>query len=283
MTRPIPLLTRLSDRADTADAWICDIWGVLHNGKAAFESAKTACATFRQQGGVVVLVSNAPRPASAVAAQLAGFGITNASYDAIVTSGDVTRTMLENRPPVPFLHVGPDRDHGIFAGLGWQETVAARAELILCSGLEDDTVDTPDTYREQFTELVGRGIPMWCANPDIKVERGHQVVWCAGALAQLYAQLGGDVTYAGKPHMPVYDTALATIARIAGRTVPASRVLAIGDGINTDIRGAAGAGIPSLFIASAIHVDGALSPEKLHALFAPLPFRPVAAMDTLAY
>lgn len=281
MTNTIPILSRLSERAASADAWLCDIWGVMHNGKAAFAEAKAACTAFRAGGGIVVLVSNAPRPASAVAAQLAGYGISDACFDLIVTSGDVARAMMQNRPRVPFVHVGPDRDHGIFAGLGWPETDAAQAELILCSGLEDDTVETPDSYRELFTELVGRGVPMLCANPDIKVERGHEVVWCAGALAQLYARLGGDVTYAGKPHMPVYDTALAEIARLAGREIPRDRVLAIGDGVNTDIRGAAGAGIASLFIASAVHVDGPLTPAKLDALFTPLGFRPVAAMDAL--
>lgn len=282
MTISIPLLSNLSERP-AAQAWLCDIWGVLHNGKSAFEGAKAATAAFRKSGGIVVLVSNAPRPASVVAKHLQTFGITEASYDAIVTSGDVTRSMMQARKPVPFLHVGPDRDHGIFAGLDWPETDAANAELLLCSGLEDDQLEQPDNYRDLFVDLVGRGIPMICANPDIKVERGHEVIYCAGALAELYASLGGDVTYAGKPHKPVYDTALAAIAKLAGREIARDRVLAIGDGINTDIRGAAGAGIPSLFIASAIHVDGPLSRAKLDALFAPLPFRPAAAMDALVF
>lgn len=280
MTTPIPLLSSLSERP-AADAWLCDIWGVLHNGKSAFEGAKAATAAFRKAGGIVVLVSNAPRPASVVARHLQTFGITADSYDAIVTSGDVTRSLMQSRAPVPFVHIGPDRDHGIFAGLDWPETDATNAELLLCSGLEDDQLETPDTYRDVFVELVGRGIPMICANPDIRVERGDEVIYCAGALAQLYASLGGDVTYAGKPHKPVYDTALATISGLAGRDIGHDRVLAIGDGINTDIRGAAGVGIPSLFIASAIHVDGPLSQAKLDALFAPLPFRPSAAMDAL--
>lgn len=283
MTSPIPLLARLSDRKEPTEAWLCDIWGVLHNGKAAFESAKVATAAFRKQGGIVVLVSNAPRPASVVATHLETFGITADAYDTIVTSGDVTRTIMQARKPAPFLHIGPDRDHGIFAGLDWLETGADDAEVLLCSGLEDDQLESPDTYRDLFVDLVGRGIPMLCANPDIKVERGHEVIYCAGALAELYTSLGGDVTYAGKPHKPVYDAALATIARIAGRDVPKSRVLAIGDGVNTDIRGAAGVGIPSVFIASAIHVDGPLTSTKLDALFAPLPFRPTAAMDALVF
>lgn len=283
MTAPIPILSRLSEYADRADAWLCDIWGVMHNGKAAFEGAKAACTTFRNEGGIVVLVSNAPRPANVVASHLETFGITGACYDAIVTSGDVTRTIMQMRAPVAFVHVGPDRDLGIFAGLDWPQVDAERAELLLCSGLHDDKLETPENYRDLFTGLVGRGVPMLCANPDIKVERGPEVVYCAGALAQLYETLGGDVTYAGKPHKPVYDAAVATIARIAGRDIDRSRVLAIGDGVNTDIRGAAGVGIASLFIASAIHVDGPLTPAKLTTLFAPLPFRPAAAMDELVF
>lgn len=281
MTSEIPILTRLSERAERADAWLCDIWGVMHNGKAAFDGAMAACTAFRKDGGIVVLVSNAPRPAEVVAKHLETFGIRAACYDAIVTSGDVTRSIMQSRQPVPFLHVGPDRDLGIFAGLGWPQVGEADAELLLCSGLHDDKLETPENYRDLFVDLAGRGVPMLCANPDIKVERGHEVVYCAGALAALYESLGGDVTYAGKPHKPVYDAALATIARLAGRTIANARVLAIGDGVNTDIRGAAGVGVPSLFIASAIHVDGRLTKAKLEALFAPLPFRPAAAMEGL--
>lgn len=281
MTSTIPILARLSERADTADAWLCDIWGVMHNGKAAFDNAKSACTTYRKTGGIVVLVSNAPRPAEVVAKHLETFGITSACYDAIVTSGDVTRSIMRARKPAPFLHVGPDRDLGIFAGLGWPQVADDKAELLLCSGLHDDKLETPENYRDLFVNLAGRGVPMLCANPDIKVERGQEVVYCAGALAQLYESLGGDVTYAGKPHKPVYDAALAMIARIAGRGIARERVLAIGDGVNTDIRGAAGVGLPSLFIASAIHVDGALTKAKLDAIFASLPFRPIAAMDGL--
>ncbi len=282
MTRPIPIIPRLSDWSSKPDAWLCDIWGVMHNGKTAFEDAKTACTAYRKQGGIVVLVSNAPRPAEVVAKHLETFGITGACYDAIVTSGDVTRAIMQARTPVPFLHVGPDRDLGIFAGLGWPQANEDEAELLLCSGLHDDRLESPDNYRDLFVGLTGRGVPMLCANPDIKVERGDEVVYCAGALAQLYESLGGDVTYAGKPHKPVYDAALATIARIAGREIHKDRVLAIGDGVNTDIRGAAGVGIPSLFIASAIHIDGPLTQAKLDALFAPLAFKPAAAMDGLA-
>jgi HAD superfamily hydrolase (TIGR01459 family) len=283
MQPTIPILSKLSQMPHRSDAWLCDIWGVLHNGHKAFADAVEACMRFRRAGGIVVLVSNAPRPNSVVAKQLqATYGITNDAYDAIISSGDVARQILINtHGSAQMLHIGPDRDVGIFEGLRIKLVEAERADLVLCSGLYDDTTETAETYRPMFASLLARGVPMLCANPDVKVERGEQIVWCAGALAALYADMGGDVTYAGKPHAPVYAVASSTIDRLAGQPIARERILAIGDGINTDIKGAAAAGIPSLFVASAIHVEGALTATKLKALFNPLPFQPLAAMSAL--
>jgi HAD superfamily hydrolase (TIGR01459 family) len=280
---PIPILERLSDRTDPTEAWLCDIWGVMHNGEAAFPDAVAACCRFRGEGGIVILVSNAPRPHHAVARQLAALGIDASCYDAIVSSGDVTREALKAQRATPMLHVGPARDHGIFEDLDLDVVAEAHAKLLLCTGLFDDTTETPETYRASFTRLVARGVPMICANPDIKVERGDRVIWCAGGLAALYEDLGGVVTYCGKPHMGIYDAAFATIDRLKRRPVPRARIVAIGDGINTDIKGAAAAGIPSVYIRSAIHMPEPLTPATLAALFAPLPMRPAAALAALAY
>jgi HAD superfamily hydrolase (TIGR01459 family) len=283
MQSAIPILSKLSDLPHRSDAWLCDIWGVLHNGHKAFADAVEACMRFRRAGGIVVLVSNAPRPNTVVGKQLqSNYGITNDAYDAIISSGDVARQMLiETHLSARMLHIGPERDFGIFDDLKMSLVDAAKADLILCSGLYDDATETAETYQAMFAALLERRVPMLCANPDVKVERGEQIVWCAGALAALYAEMGGEVIYAGKPHAPVYAVASATIDKLAGMPIARERILAIGDGINTDIKGAAAAGIPSLFVASAIHVDGALTASKLKGLFDPLPFRPLAAMNAL--
>ena len=279
----IPILSRLSERTAATEAWLCDIWGVMHNGRAAFADAIAACHQFRAAGGVVILISNAPRPHHVVATQLVALGIDNTCYDAILSSGDVTRDLLRARAGTPTHHIGPERDHGIFEGLGLRLVGADKAELLLCSGLFDDTAETPDTYRTTFEGQAARGVPMICANPDVHVERNGQIIWCAGGLAALYETMGGRVTYAGKPHAAVYDTAFAMIDRIAKRPIPRPHILAIGDGVNTDIKGAASVGIPSIYVQSAIHLSGALTPAALAALFDPLALRPDAAMVSLVW
>lgn len=279
----IPLTTSISPLAAATDAWLVDIWGVMHNGVTPFEDAVRACMTFRRIGGTVMLLSNAPRPAASVAEQLRRIGVSDQAYDMILTSGDAARAMIAKLAGRPVFHLGPERDLPIYAGLGVDRAPLAEASAIVCTGLFDDETETPEDYRDILREAYGRDLRMICANPDLKVERGGKVVWCAGGVAALYAELGGEVEYAGKPFRPIYDLAFAELARQRGRKIARERILAIGDGIKTDIAGAGGMGLRSVFIASGIHVDGDLDAASLGRLFANAPAQPVAAMRALAW
>ena len=279
----IPILASIADLAPTSDAWIVDVWGVMHNGARAFAAAGEACRRFRAGGGIVMLLSNAPRPFSAVVAQMAGFGVDPASYDGGVTSGDATRGMIESWAGRPLLHIGPARDLGLFAGLDVRLGTAEDAEAIVCSGLYDDTKETPASYEALFDKLAARGLPMICANPDLVVERGDRLVYCAGSLAAVYAAKGGKVLYAGKPYLPIYERTFAEIERLKAAAVPKSRILAIGDGLDTDLKGAHAAGLRSVLIASAVHLPGGLNEDTLGRLFADRPFAPVAALPALVW
>jgi HAD superfamily hydrolase (TIGR01459 family) len=284
MTAPtIAMQSSIAHLAPEFDAWLVDIWGVMHNGARAFKAACAATGTFRANGGVVVLISNAPRPFPAVARHLDALGVPAHAYDTGVTSGDVTRGLIELWQGRAILHIGPERDRGLFAGFDVRLTPAEAADGVVCSGLYDDTRETPADYAPLFDGLLARRIPMICANPDIVVERGSQLVYCAGALAAAYAAKGGAVLYAGKPHLPIYTRAFAAIDTIAGRHIPKNRILAIGDGINTDLLGAHDAGIRSLFIASAVHLPGGLEERALSDLFVSRPFQPIAALASLAW
>ena len=284
MTRPaIPIQSSISAAAPDSQAWLVDIWGVLHNGARAFPAACKACRTFRGKGGIVVLISNAPRPFTAVVPHLTSLGVPADTYDTGITSGDVTRGLLEAWRGRRVLHIGPERDLGLFTGLDVTLAPAEAAEAVVCSGFYDDTKETPADYAGLFEGLLARRLPMICANPDIKVERGGELVWCAGALAADYQAKSGEVVYAGKPYLPIYQRALGIIDALAGRPVSKDGVLAIGDGLETDLRGAHAAGLPSVFIASAIHAPGGLSADVLRDLFAARPFAPVAALPALAW
>jgi HAD superfamily hydrolase (TIGR01459 family) len=280
---PIPILASVAPLAAGFDAFVCDIWGVIHNGVAAYPQAVEACLKFRAAGGIVVLLTNAPRPAGAVEVQLAKLAVPRQAYDAVVTSGDLTRSLIADRAGAPLFHLGPERDRGLFEGLDVRCVEAEAAEVVVCSGLFDDTRETPEDYRARLAGLAARRLPMICANPDIVVERGTQLVYCAGALAALYEELGGKVVYAGKPHLPIYERVSEVVATIKGRAVPSSRMLAIGDGIKTDIEGALRAGMRAVFVASAVHVEEPLEEATLPALFEGAAGRPVAAMRALAW
>jgi HAD superfamily hydrolase (TIGR01459 family) len=238
----------LKELAGHYDALLCDVWGVLHNGVAAFPAAVDAIARFRRTAGPVVLITNSPRPYPSIREQLRRLGVHDDAYDVAVTSGDVTRAVISARPGVKLLHLGPDRDLPFYEGLDVVLVPEQEAELISCTGLRDDVVETPEDYRAELERLVGRGLPMVCANPDIVVERGDRLVYCAGALARLYTELGGAAILAGKPHPPIYEAAKRHIARLGG-----SKVLAIGDGLPTDIRGAVDNGYPVLLVTGGIH------------------------------
>jgi len=248
-----PLASGLSAMIADYDLILCDVWGVVHNGIASFPAACAALGRARAGGAQVVLVSNAPRPNTAIIAMLDGLGVPRSSYDAIVTSGDVTRTLLASRPGAKVFHLGPERDLPTYDGLDVVLAPLAEAELVVCSGLFDDTVETPDDYADMLAQMKARDLPFICSNPDLVVERGNSLIYCAGAIAKAYEDIGGDTTYCGKPYRPIYDTALALAEQLRGAAVDRARVLGIGDALRTDIAGANDAGFDSLFIAGGIH------------------------------
>ena len=236
------------------DAVICDVWGVLHNGVAAYAAASDALVRLRETGVKVLLLTNAPRPSEPIHEQLAALGVARAAYDDLLTSGDGTRAVLADRAERRVAHIGPDRDLALYDGLSHLLVADDEAEIIVCTGLADDTRETPDDYRTRLAAFAARGLHLVCANPDIVVERGTQKVWCAGAVARLYAdEFGGAVTLVGKPHAPVYDEARRRVAALVGRPVDDARILAIGDGLPTDIRGAHAQGFDVLFVTAGIH------------------------------
>jgi HAD superfamily hydrolase (TIGR01459 family) len=279
----IPIITSIQPVAEATFAWFADIWGVMHNGVRPFPEACDACERFRQQGGIVLLLSNSPRPREGVAQQLDRIGVPRTSWDVIVSSGDVARTMIERYAGRPILHLGPERDLAIFAGLDVERVGPDRAKAVVCTGLFDDDRETPADYAVTLAACTKRALPMICANPDIEVERDGRLVYCAGALARAYESLGGKVDYAGKPYLPIYELAFATLQSLRPGAGEPSRVLAIGDGIHTDIAGAMAAGVRSVFVASGLHASGGLDASSLEALFAASPLRPVAAMTKLAW
>src|ERR1700733_10693194 len=255
------ILSSLSEIASDYDALVCDVWGVLHDGTAARPDACAALKRFREERGRVVLLSNAPRPKRDVEAMFARLGVALDCYDEIVTSGIATRADLERRRPRRMFHLGPERDRGIFEGLGIALTDIADAEIVLNSGLFDDDVETPEDYRDRLAQMKARGLLMLCANPDWVVQRGGKLIHCAGALADAYEKIGGEVVYYGKPMTAIYEFVRAA-APCAGR------MLAIGDGLHTDIKGANAAGIDALFIADGIHGEevGDMSPAHMAEL-----------------
>lgn len=248
------MIAGLSTLAEAYDGVICDVWGVLHNGVSPYPAAADALARFRALGKAAVLLTNAPRPALAIEDLLSRqYGIGPTSYDEIVTSGSVARKVFENESRRRLFHIGPQHNVGLFEGLDVELVGENEAEYVVLTGLFDDETESPETYRPMFRRLIERGLKAYCANPDVIVERGDRLVYCAGALARLYVELGGDTTIIGKPYKPVYDAALAAIDRALGRPVEKSRVLAIGDGLPTDIKGACGQGFDVLMVTAGIH------------------------------
>ncbi|MCX5497342.1 TIGR01459 family HAD-type hydrolase [Kaistia dalseonensis] len=274
-----PRIAGLSALSPLYPVLLCDVWGVLHNGVVSSPPARNALLRHREAGGTVVLITNAPRLSPFVVEQISDLGVEPECYDAIVTSGDVTRALLAARGPVKTLHIGTDQHLTLYDGLDLELVEADAAEIISCTGLYDDEQESPDDYDAMLKSLAARGLPMICANPDIVVERGHKLIWCAGALAERYRSFGGTTFIAGKPHAPIYDEALTQAARIRGDAIARERVLAIGDGAPTDLKGAYSQGLDVLFVSGGIHAasfgpaanpDGAavsrfMSEEKLGA------------------
>jgi HAD superfamily hydrolase (TIGR01459 family) len=282
----IQVLSGLHDIASDYDALICDVWGVLHNGQTPFLAAAEALRRFRAERGPVVLLSNAPRLVATLLKQFEQIGVPADCFDAIVTSGVAARAELSARSrgkTLAMLHLGPERDRDVFEGLNVESVAAEEAEIILCTGLFDDDRETPEDYAERLAALKERGLLMLCANPDIVVQRGGQLIYCAGALAREYEKIGGQVIYFGKPHPAIYDLTLDTMRKSVGRTL--TRPLAVGDGMATDLAGANRAGFDALFIAHGIHAAelGEMTAETLAQLFDKTGVKARAAMRELVW
>ncbi len=268
------LISGLSEIAPHHDALICDVWGVVHDGQRHHPAAADALYRFKERHGPVVLLTNAPRVPAEVAAQCTSYGLPSDCYDAIVSSGGAAREELARRSAdhgLALYYIGPDRDLPMIEGLNVRRASMGEAEVALVIGLRDDMVETPADYDSELADMRMKGLPMLCANPDLVVHRGERLLYCAGTLAANYEKLGGEAIYYGKPHRPVYESALAAAAqaaKAAGRQSP-KRPLAVGDGLLTDIKGANGAGLEALFIADGVHGEDAepYTPEHLAALF----------------
>ncbi|WP_295895830.1 TIGR01459 family HAD-type hydrolase [uncultured Bartonella sp.] len=266
------------------DAVFCDVWGVIHNGVHAFGEALLALKKARQSGKAVILITNSPRPRQGVVLQLASLKIGADFYDDIVTSGDATRYLIKEAPKKIF-HIGPERDLSLFDGLDVELCEEFEAAAVVCTGLFDDENETPDDYVELLQRLRSRNLPFICANPDIIVHHGDKELWCAGALARAYEQLGGRTLIAGKPHRPIYDLAMKKLAENKGH-VEKKRILAIGDGILTDIKGGQQYGLDTLYISGGIHQNeyvknGKVDPSLLIEFLDKFGSHPVATMWAL--
>lgn len=272
MTAPA-IISGLSEIADQYDAILCDVWGVIHNGVESFPEACEALVRFGELRGPVVLISNVPRPSRFVLSQLKELKVPREAWSGFVASGDATLAELVKRAPGPAWAVGPARDGGLYEGSGVDLTeVPEHAAFISCTGLFDDDIETPEDYRERLRGCAERGLEMVCANPDRVVQRGDKMIWCAGALADLYEEMGGKVLMAGKPFAPIYELSYAEADRLAGRALDRRRILAIGDGVRTDVTGANNQGLDLLFVAAGIHAaelegpDGAMDAAKVDAM-----------------
>ncbi len=271
------------------DVLLCDIWGVLHDGKRVHPEANSALMRFRGRGGSVILVSNSPSPSPGVARILDDKGVDRAAWDRIVSSGDLA---LRRIASVGYKHVfgiGPmRRDRLFFEALPGTSDRIETADALACTGLKDDRRERPEDYLPTLCEARERDLPFVCANPDLSVHVGADLLPCAGAIATLYEALGGSVHWEGKPHPIAYETALEIASNLRAGHVARSRVLAIGDSVRTDLAAAASAGVDALFITSGIHrdevmTDGAISEESLTVALAGLARRPIASAQSLRW
>jgi HAD superfamily hydrolase (TIGR01459 family) len=275
------IISRLADISDHYDAVLCDVWGVIHNGRSAYQDACKALADFRASGKPVILISNAPRPSSNIPGQLEHLKVPFEAWDKIVTSGDATRAEIERRGPRGY-KIGPSKDEGLYDGLPVDFRPLESADYVICTGLRDDLTEPPESYRSELAALAARKLPFICANPDRVVQFGGHLIPCAGALADIYEELGGEVIMAGKPFPPIYDLTIAAAEAVAGKSLDRSRLLCIGDGVQTDVAGAFNQKLDCLFVAAGIHaeelsgvdglesvkVDAFLATNKTHARWA---------------
>ena len=303
MTDFTPMIAGLQNVSQRYDVILSDIWGVVHNGLAAYDEACAALVAFRRQGGTVVLITNAPRPSGPIFKQLDQFNVPRAAYDAIVTSGDVALALVAAKGQQPFFHIGPERDLALLEALSWRVAVMPahvsldKADYVLCTGLMDDdlapadfaTQPLPPKIEAMLAAMKARDLPMICANPDVIVHVGDELYYCAGALGERYLALGGQTTYSGKPYGPIYSEALRLAAQARGCETAQARVLAIGDAIRTDIAGAAGQGLDVLMVTGGIHRNemhqesGTLDVGLAEAFLADAAHRPTFIMDALRW
>ncbi len=286
---PPPILSGAGPLLERYDVLFCDVWGVVHDGIRAYAGATDALIRFRERGGTVILLTNAPVPRARVEAMLEARHVPPTTYDGIVSSGGIALTHMAEKGFRAVHYIGPrERDAAFFAQATARDVPLDAAEAVVCTGLVDDVNETVDDYRDLLEAARARDLPFVCANPDLVVEVAGRLYLCAGALADVYEGLGGDVYWAGKPHMTAYETATAAAARIRSAEVAREKILVIGDAVRTDIAGGARAGLDALFIAGGIHRDdtmtnGEIDSERLARLFTPDAPRAIAAMGHLAW
>lgn len=284
----IPVLKRAGDLLARYDVLISDVWGVVHDGLWALEPACEALMAYRERGGTVVLLSNAPGPSQQVANLLDAKRVPREAWDRLVTSGDVTRALIAQSHHKRAYHIGWQSDRAVFDGLDVTLVDEDKADIVVATELNDYRTETPEQYRPLLERFARRGLPFICGNPDLVVHVGEDLLPCAGALATIYEELGGSVAWAGKPYRPAYDLALAAAADArGGRSVEPGKVLVIGDAVRTDLAGARLMGFDSLFIAGGIHRDetmrgGEVDAAGLAKVLDGLPVQPIAAMGALA-
>lgn len=287
--RAPPAIKHAGELLSRYDVLFCDVWGVVHNGITAFQGASAALSRFRAEGGTVILVSNAPVPKHRVADMLASRNVAREAWDDIVSSGDIALSHVADRGFKKLYCIGPqDRDQALFKALNAQSVQLEESEAIICTGLNDDRREMPDDYRPLLERALQQNLPFVCANPDLIVDVGGTILYCAGAIADIYQQIGGPVFWAGKPHLSAYETAHRKAEALRDTNVPRSKTLVIGDAIRTDLKGAQNYGCDALFVASGIHrheaMDGdQLSPSKLAALFPLGTPSAIAAMTELTW
>ena len=281
-------MTTLSELAPNYDAVLSDVWGVVHNGVSAYRDAVEALRRFRKGGGRVVLITNAPRASGPIIDMLDDMQVPRDTYDAVVSSGDVTRGSIAPYKGKVIHHVGPPSiDDSLYDGLGVIRGPAEEASAVVVTDLDTDD-DTPDMYEDRIKVWLKRKLPLICANPDRIVEHGGRIIYCGGALADLYEAHGGRIQMSGKPYRPIYDEALRLAEQVAGKSLDRGRILAIGDSVRTDAIGAANAGLDLLFITGSIHAQeldafGSPDPEAIRALVAPSGARLKGFMPRLAW
>lgn len=286
---PPPIISHAGDLLQHYDVLFCDVWGVVHNGITAFSGACEALQKFRHGGGIVILVSNAPVPKHRVEAMLASRHVPRDAWDDIVSSGDIALAHVAARGFKRLYCIGPqDRDQALFGALSGKSVPLHEAEAIICTGLTDDRHEVPDDYIPLLERAKALRLPFVCANPDFVVDVGGTLLYCAGAIADLYVQMGGDVYWAGKPYLSAYETAHARAEALRDANIVRSKALVIGDAVRTDLKGAENFGCDALFVASGIHrhdtMDGdTLSLEKLANLFTADAPKAIAAMIELAW